>query len=475
MAWRLDHDSNLNALLWDNLEDDGSIGGFGVPLFLSGSDTDSLDICLPGQEETLSDNASWSENAERLLEVDEDMEGDEGDIRDVSLHCLEDFVLSFLTQLVEVFPVAYNEVDAPKPGPKRIKIGLADRRKSYDGNDLPMREISMPQRSKGPSARPFAQVLRTVDLMHEALTSNVPTTKRDIYYKDVGLFGSQSTVDRLVDDLAATFKLSRADLGVRASSKGLICGAGLTMHLHCGDAVHMSDIEPALIPHSEDIERFDVNGELAWVLVVEKEAVFQTLCRLRLATHAALPGKGLVITGKGYPDVATRQLVQTLSTNLPPHVPVLALVDGDAYGIDILSVYKNGSTSMQHENVNLAAARVRWLGLWSSELAALGIQKDALLPITKHDEKKARSMLKRDGLPVRWRKELQHMLFTRRKAEIEVLSAVGSADYAAELRGSGCMRSGGPGSSGTPLLRYLLAKISSACLRADRTDPRLGL
>ena len=51
-------------------------------------------------------------------------------------------------------------------------------------------------------------------------------------------------------------------------------------------------------------------------------------------------------------------------------VPILALVDGDAYGIDILSVYKFGSTCMQHEKEQLAAERVQWLGLWSSELPA---------------------------------------------------------------------------------------------------------
>ncbi|KAI3619026.1 hypothetical protein WG66_000530 [Moniliophthora roreri] len=66
----------------------------------------------------------------------------------------------------------------------------------------------------------------------------------------------------------------------------------------------------------------------------------------------------------------------------------MALVDGDAYGIDILSVYKFGSWALRHENDQLAASRIKWLGLWSTELASLGIDKEALLPITRHDEKK---------------------------------------------------------------------------------------
>ena len=49
-------------------------------------------------------------------------------------------------------------------------------------------------------------------------------------------------------------------------------------------------------------------------------------------------------------------------------IPLLALVDGDPYGLDILSVYKFGSMLMRHESESLVAKRVEWLGLWASEL-----------------------------------------------------------------------------------------------------------
>lgn len=54
---------------------------------------------------------------------------------------------------------------------------------------------------------------------------------------------------------------------------------------------------------------------------------------------------------------------------LQPSIPILALVDGDAYGLDILSVYKHGSASMRHENAKLAGERIEWIGVWASELA----------------------------------------------------------------------------------------------------------
>jgi meiotic recombination protein SPO11 len=115
------------------------------------------------------------------------------------------------------------------------------------------------------------------------------------------------------------------------------------------------------------------------------QAIFQTLCHVQLGIHEGLMGKGLIVTvkpfyvrakqvdltclqGKGYPDMATRALIAHLSKILPETIPILALVDCDAYGLDILSVYKHGSQALRHENDRLATPRVRWIGLWASEL-----------------------------------------------------------------------------------------------------------
>ncbi|KAJ6499021.1 topoisomerase acting in meiosis [Mycena sanguinolenta] len=345
------------------------------------------------------------------------------------------------------------------------------------------------------SARPFAQLFRVMDLVHEAVVDEIPVTKRDIYYKDVPLFKKQQVVDNLVDDLAATFELDRADLNVRATSKGLVCGSGLTIHLHSGERLHATDTEGTLIPVGEDIKTFAVADDVEWVLLVEKDAVFQTLCRVRFARHAALPGRGIIITGKGYPDVATRQLVATLSACLPRRIPLLGLVDGDPYGLDILSVYKYGSRAMAHEADKLAAPRVKYLGVLASELASFGVDRDALLPITKADEKKALTMLGRP-IPARWRKELSHMLHARRKAEIEVLASAGASGQKVDQLNTEAMSdmdpplssqsmSSGPTSndndtpptsqdldapSESALVRYLVAKVRDYVERAKARD-----
>jgi len=282
-----------------------------------------------------------------------------------------------------------------------------------------------PRKAHTNSSRSLAQVLGVLNLVHEAISGGYTTTKRDIYYKDVELFKSQATVDRIVDDIAATFEAERSMMNVRATSKGLLLGNGLEIHLTSNDVICSNVSEGILIPPGEAIERFDITEVPSWILIVEKEAVFQGLCQSQFACDPWLPGHGFVITGKGYPDVATRELLKTFGDNLPDSVPILALVDGDPHGLDILSVYKFGSASMKHEVDKLAANRIESVGIWGSELSDLGVGLSQLIPITKQDEAKALAMLQRPDsmMPSKWRKELARMLHLRRKAEIEVLTS----------------------------------------------------
>ncbi|KAI9442430.1 Spo11/DNA topoisomerase VI subunit A [Lactarius indigo] len=215
----------------------------------------------------------------------------------------------------------------------------------------------------------------------------LPVTKRSLFYRDVQLFKKQGVVDKIVDDLAATIDTARAQLNIVISffffqvrpnlvlrQKGLICGGGLSIRTVGGDVIHVTESEGTLIPVAEDIASLDFSNNVDWVLVVEKEAVFQTLRQLCFVRHPfSQRGTGVMITGKGYPDLATRQMVKMLSDNLPStyvvltssdfstifsRVPFVTLVDGDAYGLDIASSYR------------LAVPRIECIGVWASELAS---------------------------------------------------------------------------------------------------------
>lgn len=74
-----------------------------------------------------------------------------------------------------------------------------------------------------------------------------------------------------------------------------------------------------------------------FVLIVEKEATFQHIAESTFVKDMNC----IMVTGKGYPDANSRQFVKMLYEYLK--IPLLALVDGDAHGIDIMFMYRYGS------------------------------------------------------------------------------------------------------------------------------------
>ncbi|KAJ3152604.1 endodeoxyribonuclease [Geranomyces variabilis] len=151
----------------------------------------------------------------------------------------------------------------------------------------------------------YCQILRYAK---ELLDTNQTVTKREIFYRDVRLFKYQATVDAAVEDLACAFGVPRFCLRIVASAKGLIYG-NLTLRLKDGSCVDCSQgSDGTLIPPTEQIAGLQTDAR--FVLVIEKDATFRTLLDHGFAdTH----GPCVLVTGKGYPDVATRQLVRRLS------------------------------------------------------------------------------------------------------------------------------------------------------------------
>ncbi|KAI0835180.1 DNA topoisomerase IV, alpha subunit [Hypoxylon sp. FL0890] len=210
----------------------------------------------------------------------------------------------------------------------------------------------------------FTCVLKVLHVCHEALVSGHVVTKRNIYYQNPDLFGSQQYVDNLVDDIAFTFGVGRDVLNVVAAYKGLIAG-GVVIELKDNTTLSCnSDGNGALIPHVEVIRRIRI-GEAKWVMVIEKEATFRGLAASRYFETSAA-GPGILVTGKGYPDLVTRQFLHNLHSTFS-QVPIHALVDFDPSGIDIMLTYKRGSRSLGHEE-NVTVPGLSWLGPKSCDI-----------------------------------------------------------------------------------------------------------
>ncbi|KAJ5759843.1 Winged helix-turn-helix transcription repressor DNA-binding [Penicillium odoratum] len=276
----------------------------------------------------------------------------------------------------------------------------------------------------------FTVIIRILAVIVEAIQMGQSISKRDIFYIDPAYFRSQNVVDRIVDGLAYTIGVDRMALNVEAAGKGLLAGSFILKRdsqivLDAG-----SSSQDTLIPRIQENDEIDITGT-RWVLIIEKEAVFHRLARKKYHM-TALVGKGILITGKGYPDICTRAFVRrlldfaSLENKRPP--PIYALVDGDPDGIAIMSTYKYGSMGHVHENARLAVPGVKHLGLRVSDIITDPYgSNNALLSLTARDRRKIQSMLRNspiwadDGPESGWRVELQRMLMLNMKAEIELL------------------------------------------------------
>jgi len=166
-----------------------------------------------------------------------------------------------------------------------------------------------------------------------------------------------------------------------------------------------------LIPPGIQVERIELLDEVEWILFIEKEAIFQRL---------GVGKKGVAITGKGYPDVATRELLVRLAAM---GKRVFALVDLDPHGIEIMATVRFGSRAMAHEGVRLRVKGLHWIGVRYEDLVDIKNGREGLLGLTLRDRQKAVGMLARawmEEVP-EWKEALQRMLFCGMKAEIEIL------------------------------------------------------
>ncbi|KAG0239816.1 endodeoxyribonuclease [Mortierella sp. GBA43] len=269
------------------------------------------------------------------------------------------------------------------------------------------------------SASRFCAILRVIELIHENVYNGTVSTKRDLFYRDVKLFGSQNMVDKLVEDIACTLQVPRSCLNVVAGSRSIVFGSmRLTIRVQGKDVASNESNAPGTLEsdqasgskeqdegdsgddpldkaftvsdynmlmtiptNMDDILQIEIHPRTKFVLVLEKEAIMDHL--ISLGFHE-LHGPCILLTSKGYPDIVTRQLLKHLSDMIqagvyimtpltfyedrkteclaPLTIPLLALVDCDPHGVEIYLTYRCGSIQSAYDNANLAVPSLQCLG-----------------------------------------------------------------------------------------------------------------
>lgn len=269
-------------------------------------------------------------------------------------------------------------------------------------------------------ARKSAITTRVMQLLHTVLLKRIHITKRDLFYTDVKLFVDQTESDGVLDDIATMIGCTRSNLHVVASDKGLVVGR--ITFVEDGDFIDCTKMGvggKAIPPYIDKIT--DIQSDAEFVLLVEKEAAYMRMAEDRF--YHKYPC--IVITAKGQPDVATRMFLSRLTNEL--QLPVLGLVDSDPYGLKILSVYMSGSKNMSYDSASLTTPDIKWLGLRPSDLEKFDLPDQCRLDMTENDIKTGKELLKEDFIRKNkeWTKELEIMVKTKKKAEIQALSSFG--------------------------------------------------
>ncbi|KAL4567276.1 hypothetical protein LXL04_022855 [Taraxacum kok-saghyz] len=267
-------------------------------------------------------------------------------------------------------------------------------------------------------ARRLDVLLRVLLIVQQLLQENRHGSKRDIYYMHPSVFREQSVVDRAINDICILFKCSRHNLNVVSVAKGLVMG---WLRFSEGDrlfnCINQPDNAHSIPVHVEDVK--DVVSIAEYILVVEKESVFQ-----RLANDCfCKTNRCIVITGRGYPDIPTRRFLRLLIEEL--QLPAYCLVDCDPYGFDILTTYRFGSMQMAYDAKILRLPEIKWIGVFPSDADKYKIPQHCLLPMTPEDKMKTEAILNRCYLKrvvPEWRVEVELMLEKGVKFEIEALS-----------------------------------------------------
>jgi meiotic recombination protein SPO11 len=305
--------------------------------------------------------------------------------------------------------------------------------------------IEYAKTAKTPLIQTIIQEILNLKLRNETVT------KRDLYYKYKQLLKTVQKLDLILNEICRDLGLERIDLNVIATLKGLVSG-NLIIITTQGKILDASQ-SPILIPNRQSIKQLVTRATK--FLLVEKDAVFQSLVDKSFSTQFP---DCLLITGKGYPDVVTRELVVALSSiplatvdqqvpsdfwsdtnslnsffsdtsqnlwsnpllqislhsSTSTHIQGYCLTDCDPHGYEIYKTFKTGSCTLSHLNHILACSSLIWIGLKTSQLSPHHLS----LPLSLKDRVKLVKMVKETG-----ERELERMLAGGYKCEIEVFGS----------------------------------------------------
>jgi DNA topoisomerase-6 subunit A len=278
-------------------------------------------------------------------------------------------------------------------------------------------------------AKKFMQTFLVADACKELIESGKTTSIRDLYYitkhtlgdTKNNTFEEQEESDPIIEDLEVTVNSLREELHLFASNKGAMAGE-LTL-VDAGDTIDLRKVGsggwsvPSIV--ESNVVQFK-KCDAQYVMLVEKDAVWRRLNEDKFWKK----NKCIIVHGGGQPPRGVRRLVRRMNEELK--LPVYVMVDNDPWGFYIYSVIKQGSINLAYESMRMAVPQARFIGLSSFDRDRFALPNNVTIKLDDTDVNRAKQMLSYKWFDKpQWKREIEHMLKSGVKLEIEALSSKG--------------------------------------------------
>jgi DNA topoisomerase-6 subunit A len=278
-------------------------------------------------------------------------------------------------------------------------------------------------------AKKFMQTFLVAGACKELVESGKTTSIRDLYYMTKHTLGEtkgntfeeQEESDPIIEDLEVTVNSLREELHLFASNKGSMAGE-LTL-VDAGDTIDLRAVGsggwsvPSIV--ESDVVQFK-KCDAQYVLLVEKDAVWRRFNEDKYWRK----NKCIIVHGGGQPPRGVRRLLRRMNEELK--LPVYVLVDNDPWGFYIYSVVKQGSINLAFESMRMAVPNARFVGLSSFDRDRFALPNNVTIKLDETDINRTKQMLSYKWFDKpQWRRELDHMIKSGVKLELEALSSKG--------------------------------------------------
>jgi len=278
-------------------------------------------------------------------------------------------------------------------------------------------------------AKKFMQTVAVASKCKKFLEEGAHTSIRGLFYQlkfslgeefDEELFSEQEESNPLIEDLEVALKLKREDLNLNTDRKGVVAGnlvlrdkfGGESTEIDCSKQGRSGWMVPSDVDNGMDFLSVDAD----WVLVVEKDALWQRLNEDKFWRKENC----VLISPKGQASRGCRRLIRKLANK---KLPVIVFTDNDAWGWYIYWAIKTGSINLAYLANDIATPEARFVGMTMQDLKDYDFLNKLTIKAKDVDIKRAEEMLAYPWIArhPEWVKELKTVLVTKKKIEQDAL------------------------------------------------------